>query len=537
MVSALPFQLTGSIRNPFAFTRLTPGAVGAGGAGEGIRIAGSRTFATEVFLDGVPFSYNATQNVPGPAAPTLETVQEFRVEAAVPPAEFGRTGGGAVLMASRSGTNEWHGGVFLLLRNNVLDAHRFNAANADITRQGEFGGTIGGPIRRDRTFLFANYTGFRRINAAAGQTVTLSTPAMRAGNFSDVAETIFDPATTAANGQRQPFPNRQIPLSRFSPIAARLQGLLPAPNLNGIANNFLGAIPSLLNMDGYFIKVDHSFNERHRLSGSFRDRREDRVNNNGIALPLSDLILQSVYPKNVVLGYDWIARANLVARTQLGATRYRGPQTNSGDAGIQVPGAFGGGFPGVRFQGQGFAGFGFGNDRIDSGTNYNFAQTISWTKGKHNVKFGGRIDDYWTSDFEFGFREGVYTFSQFGTSQPQVARTGHSYASFLLGLVDSASMETNAATGDKSRYHGVFIQDDWKVTRKLTLNYGYRWEVQTPFAEHHQRMSIMDPTVPNPGAPGRLGAVVFAGQGPGRNGMDNFILTYFGAHAPRFGLA
>jgi len=537
MVSTLPFQLTGSIRNPFQFSRLTPGAVGGSGAGDGIRIAGSRTYSNEVFLDGIPFSYNAGQNVAGPAAPALETVSEFRVEAAVPPAEYGRTAGGAVLMASRSGTNSWHGGVVFLLRNNILDARRYNAVNADITRQGEYSGTIGGPIRKNRTFVFGNYTGFRRINATAGRTTALATAAMRRGDFNEAAETIFDPLTATAAGLRQAFPNRTIPTSRISPLAGRLQSVMPLPNSPGIANNFLGALPSLLNMNGYFIKVDHSFTDRHRVNASFRDRIEDRVNSNGIVIPLSDLIVQSVYPKNVAVGYDWIVRPNLVSRFQIGGTRYTALLRESGDAGIKVPGAFESGFPGVRFGGQGFAGFGYGADRDIASTNSNLLETVAWTKGKHNFKFGGRIDVYRFNQATFGFREGAYTFSQFGTSQPQVARTGHSYASFLLGLVNNANMELNAPTGDRSRYFGLFAQDDWKATRRLTINYGYRWETQSPFGEVHRRLSIMDPDTPNPGAPGRNGAVIFAGSGPGRSGLDNFIQQYYGAHGPRLGFA
>ena len=141
------------------------------------------------------------------------------------------------------------------------------------------------------------------------------------------------------------------------------------------------------------------------------------------------------------------------------------------------------------------------------------------------------------NQWAIGFLEGQYTFSQFGTSQPQTAGTGHSYASYLLGLVNAATVASNTRAGDRSKYYAVYAQDDWKLTRTLTLNYGLRWEVQPPFYEVAGRTSIMDPTVPNSGAAGRPGAVIFAGDGPGHVGGRRFMKTYFGGISPRLGLA
>ncbi len=544
LVNKLPYQLTGSIRNPFAFVQLTPGAQGASGAAEGIRIAGSRTYANEVYVDGVPFSYNAGQNVAGPGSPALDTVAEFRVETAIPPAEVGRTGGGAVMMASRSGGNRLNGNLTALFRNGILDARRYNAARSDVTRQGEFSGSLGGPVYlpriydgNNRTFFFANYTGFRRLNDVQGRTGTLPTAAMRSGDFSSNAELIYDPATTGANQLRQPFAGNRIPANRISTFAPKFQGVIPLPNGTGLANNHLGALPSILDLNSYFVKLDHQFTPRHRVNGSYRLRFEDRVNSNGFILPISDIINQGIDIRNLVFSYDFIVRPNVVSRLQLGITRFYAPLTESGDIGLSVPGAFAPGFPGVRFQGQGLTGFGFGADRFTTSTNSNLQQSIAWTSGKHNYKFGFRTDYFQFNQATLGFREGQYTFSQFATSQPQVARTGHSYASFLLGLVHSGSMALNAPTGDRSKYYGFFAQDDFKVTRRLTINYGYRWETQIPFFEMYDRISRMDPDAPNPAAAGLRGAVVFAGNGPGRSGVRNFIATYYGAHAPRLGLA
>lgn len=541
MVTKLPYQLTGSIRNPFAFVQLTAVAQGQSGAAEGIRIAGSRTYSNEVYIDGVPVSYNAGQNVAGPTAPSLDTVAEFKVESAIPPAEIGRTAGGAVMMASRSGGNQFRGNLVALFRNGVLDARRYNARIADITRQGEFGGSLGGPVwiprvydGHNRTFFFANYTGFRRLNDVQGRTGTLATAAMRSGDFAGNAERIFDPAS----GQtRRQFPGNIIPASRLSPFARKFQEVIPLPNSAGLANNHLAGIPSLLDLNSYFIKLDHQFTSRHRVNGSYRVRLEDRVNGNGFILPVSDIINQGIDARNWVFAYDFVVRPNLINQLQIGVTQFYAPLTESGDIGLNVPGSFEPGFPGVRFQGQGLTGFGFGADRFTTSTNSNLQETIAWSTGKHNFKFGFRTDYYQFNQATLGFREGLYTFSQFATSQPQVARTGHSYASFLLGLVNNANMALNAPTGDRSEYYGFFAQDDWKITRRLTMNYGYRFEFQVPFFEMYDRLSRMDPDAGNPAAQGLRGAVVFAGKGPGRSGVRNFIKTYLGAHAPRLGLA
>jgi Carboxypeptidase regulatory-like domain/TonB dependent receptor len=544
IVTSLPYQLTNSLRNPFAFVKLTPGAVGTSGAGDGTQIAGSRTYGNEAYIDGVPVSYNPWQNVAGPTAPALDTVAEFRVQTALAPAEFGRTGGGAVLMATRSGTNQLHGSLYSLFRNNVLDARRYNAAIADINRQGEFGGSLGGPVfipklysGRNRTFFFTNYTGFRRAGAAQGSSVTVPTQLMRAGNFSEGVEQIFDAQTANANGVRQPFPSNTIPRARFSPLAMKFQDHYPQPNAPGVANNYRGVSPNSLSQNTSFAKLDHAFTERNHISGSYRWRHEVTDRANGILEPLSDHVFQGITTHNVVLGVDNILRPNLLNRLQAGYTRFFSPILESGDAGIFVPGSFESGFPGIRFSGQGIQAMGYGNDRSPTNNLFNVLESVAWTKGTHNTKFGIRFDHYQMNQAVLGFREGQYTFSQFSTSQPQMARTGNSYASFLLGQVNNGTMAFSQPVSDRTKIFGLFAQDDWKVTRRLTVNYGYRWEFQTPFTEQRRRLSRMDPNVPNPGADGRLGAIVFAGDGPGRSGLSNFIYTYYGAHAPRLGLA
>lgn len=544
MVRVLPFQLGGSQRNPFDLARLTPGASGSSNAANGIIIAGGRQYASEVFLDGVPVSYSARQNVAGPTAPSVETLAEFRVESVLPPAEYGRTSGGVVLAATRSGGNQLHGNVFGLFQNGVLAARRFNAAAADITRQGEFGVSLGGPVTvpklyngKNRTFFFANYTGFRYLTEVLGQSATVPTAAMRAGDFSQNTQRIYDPLTGGTSGQRLQFPGNIIPANRLSALAKKTQDIYPLPNAPGFANNYLGSSPGTNNNDGEFARIDHAASDKHRLSGNYRRNYATSTSVQGLMPFVSDGQTQTNVTTSVTFADDLIFKPNLVNRVQVGYNRFNSVIVNSPDIGLQVPGSYAEGFPQAVFASQGIATLGRNAARNPLFQNASLEDSVAWTQGKHNMKFGWRYDWYLQDQTNLGNREGGYTYSQFATSLPNVAGTGHAYASFMLGLVNNASMANNIPTPVRSHYGAVYAQDDWKISRRLTLNYGLRWEEQTPFYEIQGRISMMDTKTPNPGAGGLPGAVIFAGDGPGRLGGKRFMKPYPYAFGPRFGFA
>jgi hypothetical protein len=544
MVNALPYQLTTTVRNPFDFVRLTPGVTGDSVAGNGVKMTGGRAYASEVMVDGAPLSYNPTVNIAGPAIPSVDSVAEFHVESVLPPAEYGRTSSGVVLVATHSGANEPHGTLFLYLQNNALDARRYNAVSADILRQGEFGVSFGGPLvipkfysGRNRTFFFFNYTGFRRGNDILGQVTTVPTASERSGDFSKVAQVLYDPQTAAGSAPRQPFAGNVIPQNRISPLAAALNRYFPLPNGAGVSSNYTA--PKRASTDGnmYFGKIDHNFSDRYRMSASYRPNTRDATGSNGLMDPISDQFFQLVSTYTSVVSTDMILRPNLLNRVEAAFTRATSGLTASQDVGLAVPGAFAGGFPGVRFSGQGFASIGYGNNGDQHFNNYSLQESLAWNRGRHNMKFGVRYDALESNPNTPGFLAGAYTFSQFGTSQPQVSGTGNSYASFLLGSVSSATMALNTPTGSRSKYYAVFAQDDWKILNRLTLNYGLRYEVQQPFSEVAGRVSTMDANMPNPGAGGRLGAIVFGGAGAGHTGANSFMQTYYGGIGPRLGLA
>ena len=545
MIDSLPLQLGGAIRDPFNFIRLTPGASGSSWDSS---IAGGRAHASEQILDGVPVIFDVTLPIATTARPAMDQIAEFRVEAVLPSAEHGRTSGGVVTMVTRSGTNEVHGNLLMLIRNSYFDARPYNAVRPNTTRQGEASGSIGGPLilpkydGRNRTFFFGNYTGFRRMNVSQARTATVATAAMRAGDFSAVSTPLMDPQTTNAAGRRTQFPGNVIPASRMSPIAKAVQNEVPLPNIPGFADNYVSQTRSGQETDMFLAKIDHQISDSNKFSGSFRftDYRRDSPSA-GLPPAVGTGYRDDPASKHVILNDNHIVRPNLINSLQAGYTRYgnntRATSLTDSKLNLHIPGAFKAGFPAVRFIGQGFSALGGSDWRFDGDDNYHLLDSLAWTKGKHNHKFGMRLDVFRNNLRVDANQIGTYTYSAVATSDPSVRGSGNSYASFLLGAVHQANMTKATPYGNRSKYFAVYAQDDFKMTRKLTLNYGLRYEFQIPIHEVAGRASRMDPDVPNPGAGGRLGAVVFAGKGPGRTGKNRFVETYKGGIGPRFGLA
>jgi len=544
LLDKVPFQLAGTNRDVNSFIRLVPGV--ASNAGNfSILITGGRQHTTEVLVDGVTNVYRGAFGSPFSVRPSMTSVSEFRVETAVPPAEYGRTSSGVVIMTTKSGTNELHGNGEFLLRNNVLDARRFNARQADITRQGEGALSLGGPVwlpklydGRSRTFFFTDLTVFRRINEPQGVVRTVGTSAMRAGDFSAVPQLIFDPATGGAGQARTPFAGNRIPANRISAFAGNLLNVIPAPNLPSLADNFTGAQRNIEKMTVLLIKLDHSFSERHRTTLIGRPSWNVRDNYNG---PWGPSRLEGFYDKpyapHINMSYDWIVTPRLFNRVTVGYTNWFSLFLQTPVIDYQVPGAFGKGFPVLLFTGQGLSRIGENVDRTVGSNLINVQDAVSYSRGRHNFKFGFRFDWLEDNTETLGNRNGTYTFSPVTTSQPGQANTGHAFASFLLGAPATAAMQFGFPLLGRSTAWGFYAQDDWKVTPRLTVNYGLRYEIQQPWYERDGNSSNLDLNLPNAAAGGRPGAYVYAGQGLGRTGSNRFVDNYYGGFGPRLGFA
>jgi hypothetical protein len=543
LLDSVPYQLTGTNRDVLRAISLAPGV--ANNAGNfSIQITGGRQHATEVLVDGVTNVYRGAFGSPFSIRPSFTSVSEFRVEAAVPPAEYGRTSSGVVIMSTKSGTNDFHGNLELLLRNNVLDARRFNARTADVTRQWEGAVSVGGPVLlpklydgRNRTFFFTDITVFRRINEPQGVTRTVGTAAMRQGDFSGVTQQIFDPLS-GAGAARSAFPGNQIPNARISQFGGAMLDVIPAPNLGTAANNFVGTQRNIEKMTVFLMKLDHSFSDSHKVTLIGRPSWNVRDNFNG---PWGDARLEGFYDKpyapHINMSHDWIVSPSLLNRVQVGYTNWFSLFLQTPEIAYQVPGSFGNGFPALRFSSQGLSMIGENVDRTVGSNLINIQETLSYTVGRHNFKFGFRFD--WLEDKTetLGNRNGTYTFSQVATSRPGTAGSGHAFASFLLGAPNSAAMQFGFPILARSQGYAFYAQDDWKATSKLTVNYGLRYEVQTPWRDRDANASNLDLNVPNAAAGNLPGAMVYAGEGTGRTGDNRFVNNYYKAFGPRLGFA
>jgi hypothetical protein len=408
---------------------------------------------------------------------------------------------------------------------------------------------VGGPVYipkiyngKNKTFFFFNYTAFRQKPGGNPSTVTLPTAQERTGNFSDVSTVIYDPTTG------QPFSGNVIPSSRISSVAQAINKFYPSPTSSSLTANFTGLTPSSTTADDLFAKVDHNFTENNRLSVSFRHRNVPLNIAEGppYGHPLSgDYSPRSVHQE--IVSDDWVISphvVNHIAASEIGF--YTAQLSNPLDPKywVPIPNSFGPAFPSFCFVTNGYAGMGvgLGNCAIAQ-HDYEFDRSrdlqdaVSWTKGTHTFKFGARYLWFQAASGAQEGRNGLYEFSQLETAQvvngSAVAGTGNAYASFLLGAVDSANMSLVQPPNYHSQYLGLYAQDDWKLSKKLTINYGLRWDLQPPVYEQHNMLSAMSETTPNPGAGNFPGAYVFAQQ----QHVKTFVPTWYHGWAPRLGAA
>jgi len=559
------------------------------------KITGSQNFANEVLLEGASVFRSENGSSFDETAPSVEALTEFKVQTSTLPAEFGRTGGGITSFVIRSGTNDFHGNLYDFIRQRVLNANRFfnNSRGRDPLTGNElvprpldnfhnFGGTIGGPIflprfgeggpslynGRDRSFFFFAYEGFRRTTGGA-QFATLPTAAFLRGDFSSLLGgpldgvtdalgrpvlqgQIYDPATQrTVNGQvvRDPFPGNIIPQSRFSQVARNVLGFIPSPNLSGRFNNNIFSFSAPTTVDAYTIKLDHALSDRSKLSGSFSQRTNFRGAVATVRLPFPidpEAREQNFRTRYLRIAHDHTFSSSLLNYFSIGLNRtvslnrsVAAGQNFPSQLGITGVGpnlfpriAFGGGITDIG--GEQF------NDNIDNGIRIN--DNVSYIAGQHSIKFGGdfRYQQYTPSNQ--GGTSGRFFFGENQTAavvnNSARGNTGFGFASFLLGQVGGANLNVSPNIIQwRSNYYAAFVQDDWKVSKNLLLNLGLRYEIDTPRRELYDRHSSFDPTLPNPGADGRLGALAFAGDGPGRIGRRSFANSYKRAFGPRLGFA
>ena len=556
----LPLAISGNMRNPESFILLTPGV---SGDTANTQINGSASRAKEVVFDGGTASGPESGGVLA-TYPSVEAIGEFKLVSNTFNAEYGRTGGGFEIFTTKSGTNNLHGSAYDYLRNDALDARGFFSRTTPINRQNEFGVNLGGPIYipklykgRNRSFFYFVYGGFRYRAGQTNNLISIAPTSFKVGDFSKLVDRngnvvpIYDPATTRiVNGVtvRDAFPGNIISPSRFSNVSRNILPLLPNPINGALSGNFLTVGAQTFDRNQYDFKLDHSFTDNNRLSAFFYINRENSVDPLLLPNPLSGALNTSKPTLWIRLNHDYIFSAATLNHFTGSLTRE--PQIFSKLSADQnwpqklgLPGVnmgYGNAFPQITFS-NGFATLGdnIKTDGQQVNNSLEYTDTVSHNVGKHSFRFGADARWLRTNGADYAGSQGQFGFNSNETALPtNSAATGNAFASFLLGLPDTASNRfLIVVPGDRYKYLALFAQDDWKVTQKLTLNYGLRYEIYWPKAEAHDNISAFDPTIPNPAAGGRLGAIAFLGSGPGRNGRTSFADTYFKNFGPRLGFA
>ncbi len=560
-VQDLPLSVSGNMRNPESFALLTPGVTGDV---TNTQINGSQSRGKEVLVDGI----GSTSPESGGLLftyPSVESIGEFKLSSSAFSAEYGKTGGGFEIFTTRSGTNLYHGSAFEYLRNDKLDARGFIAPTTPVNRQNEFGASFGGPVilpkynGRNRTFFYFVYDGFRYRAGATNALSTVPSVKFRNGDFSGQTKggiplVIYDPTTTHQDGTggftRDPFPNSMIPMSKMSKVSLAMLALFPLPNTSQPTGNYFQVGSLVFDRNVYTVKLDHAFSDRSHLSFFFYDNEQTSIAPEVLAGAFSPA-LQEIRPSRWLrINHDYLITPNTVNNFRAGYTR--DPQiwmrTTAGHGYLQQTGLTGVNPPGdvmprVQFSDT-FSNWGDEVKNIGRQVNntLQFADTVSQLRGNHSFKFG--IDMRWmqTNGADTQNQQGTFIYNSNETALPTAAgrsTSGNPFASFLLGAVDSSSYNgLFVVPANRYRYIAAFFQDDWKVTRKLTINAGLRWDLYIPRVESHNNFASFDPSIPNPGAGGHLGAVAFLGDGPGRiSGRSSFADTYYKSFGPRLGFA
>lgn len=534
---------------------------------------GSQALSTETLIDGSPANA-AVFNAPA-FVPVTDAVSEFKVQTNSLAAEFGRSGGGVVNMVTKSGSNQLHGSAWEFFRSNRLDANTwFNnrgGRSLPFNNLNQFGGTIGGPIvlprvynGHDKLFFFFNYEGLREHRGLT-QLTNVPTPAQLAGDFAGGVP-IYDPLTTAPDpnrpGQylRTPFSDNLIPASRIDPVAARVRSLYRPPNTGGPGanfNNFLGngSAPNYQNQ--YTGRLDYSISPTKRIYGrvswsdvqrgavDFFGNGADFVNPGGGGVPLV------FNARNASLNYSDNLTATLLLDVRYGFVRqfvFKTPALTGVDlASLGFPASFVSGIfldalP--AFQPSGYQSLAPAtSDLIHRADNtHTLAGSLTWIHGPHTLKAGADYRFIPIGELQPNAPQGVFNFNAgFTGANPLAASTssGSSIASFLLGYPSSGSIDYNPQVSISSRYFATYLQDDWRISRTVTLNMGLRYEVETGRNERYNRLSWFDTAVINPigqqaGLPDLRGGLQFAGVGGNSTRQKALDTNNF---APRLGIA
>ena len=579
LVDSLPLVVGGGIRTPLGLVTIAPEARGSGNS---LRLGGGQGGAWNATLDGISVGTNRVADITevGYNTPSVEAITEFTVDTNGFKAEYGQAGGGVMTFVSKSGTNQVHGGIFDFLRNEKFDSRGWNPAPKAVYRQNDFGVFVGGPVwipklynGRDKTFFHLAYEGFRNRVGSTGSISTVPTPEMWNGDFSNwvdqnnVLLPVFDPFTTreASPGSaariRTAFAGNKIPASMFSNFAKQMMpyGKLGVPNRGGtpgtteyVRNNFITTTGTTVNpTDKGSLRLDHTINDSQRLAVFYSQTANRQAAGPGgppgLPMPLYTGQFTTFDSKTYRATHTWTLSSRLLNSFAIGYNDFAKDAAS--------PNAVGGwkdkvclahaidcdvNFPVVSM--SDYASWGSSANNGTFQPLFSIKNDLSYLRGKHNLKFGYNFDAQHANGFGQQDIGGNVAFNRNGTAVPASTTSnptngGNAFASFLLGWVNNSVTGTVRFVSQRYPYHGFYAQDDWRVNRKLTINFGLRYDLTLPPVAQGDKYADFTPDRPNPAVNNFPGALRFAGFGEGRENRRSLVPGWYKGWGPRLGVA
>ena len=484
------------------------------------RINGGRPRTNEYLFDGI----SVLQPEPGQVAffPNVDAIQEFKIESNSPPAEFGRFNGGVVNLTTKSGGNAVHGSVFEFFRNESLNARNVFASTNPVKprfRRNQFGGVLGGPIVRDRTFFFVDYQGQRQT---IGRTVISTVPTLlqRQGIFTEAiagrVPVIYDPATAVPTGAgtatRTPFADNTVPVGRMDPVALALLARYPLPTSAGTANNYRRVADEQVGQNQFSVRIDQRFpGDRNLVFGRLTRFEEEFVPvaplPEGSGVTTGTLGPQKTHSSSFASSYQRILSSAIVNELRIGDTRRSversavqlagTPGSSLGLPGIPSSAQFPGTLPTFLIAGYQQLGSPQSTASDFSTSVTEIADSFTWLTGRHSIKLGADLRWERLNVVQPPSPTGQFTFTNLFTNLPTdattAASTGTPLASFLLGQVQQFSIDLQQEEiRNRAHIQEYFVQDDWRLSDAITVNAGLRYTLNFPSTEENDQVAVFN---------------------------------------------
>jgi hypothetical protein len=521
-------------RNVATLVLLAPGtadlnASNARGSGDAMQTAtypgaqsitsnGARSDGVNYNLDGGSTIDHYT-NVNNPL-PNPDALQEFSVQTNNYSAEHGRASGAVVNAVTKSGTNEFHGSAFEFLRNGALNSRNFFAPTTDKLKRNQFGGSLGGPIKHNQLFFFGTYQGTQIRNISTGNSAFVLTPAQSRGDFSSVSRQLIDPIT------KQPFEGNRIPVSRFSPVVSKLLPLIPVSN----------APDGLINFDRPINDHEHQVMGRmdyihgdHRLYGRYFDSRYTRAAVSGAENLVASARGAEWFNRNASVSHTYTIRPNVLnnfifSYNKTSGSIISGAPFSLSSIGVPIAGP---NPPEINMTISGYFTLNTGAPGDFDRHNFHFADSLHWIRGAHELAFGG---DFLRMNVDL-----ANSYRQAGRFRFRGTRySGDPRSDFLVGFVDQFIQGGGEYAARRGNLGSLFFQDNWRVSRQLTLNLGVRWDPFLPYTDELGRTECFRPGLQSQRFPNAPRGYLYAGDTGCPAGGSESVWTQV---SPRIGFA